>query len=210
MSKLRTFSVLASVVTVAVGSGQSRQVNTATIIGQITMLPISEPVPRAKVSLYSIRHQPDGIVVHPVRTVTADENGRYRIDGLLPGWYLTEANLPGFKTSRAWDVLIGPGQPQVVDLGLNVGSFNGGRSYELSGNVTTPSGRPVPDATITVVQFEVPVPMHQTRTDDRGRYRAWFPHSGNYAIQARKVGLRPESRTLEIRADAKMSFVLSP
>jgi hypothetical protein len=59
-----------------------------------------------------------------VRTVTTDQNGRYRIDKVLPGVYVLTMRLPGFA-SAIRDIEIGDGGPVFeydVQLMLNLQS----------------------------------------------------------------------------------------
>ena len=58
------------------------------------------------------------------RTVTTDEQGRYRVGDLPPGNYEVQGTLVGFQTAVRQGILLTVGREAVVELLLAVGDFN--------------------------------------------------------------------------------------
>src|SRR5215207_3449430 len=63
----------------------------------------------------------------------------------------------------------------------------------MQGRVSTPDGRPLANATVTVKQADGSYPR-TTRTDDRGEFRINFITPGEYRAEVRLLGYGPHDR----------------
>ncbi|MGH9338537.1 MAG: TonB-dependent receptor domain-containing protein [Acidobacteriota bacterium] len=70
-----------------------------------------------------------------VRSVVSDDNGNYEIPDLKPGIYQLKAELPGFKTFVADDIILEAGAIRRIDIHLQVG--------EMTDEVTVTAGAAV-------------------------------------------------------------------
>lgn len=188
-----------------------RAMTDGSIHGRITdTLPLA--VAGVEVSLYSIEYANR----HPVRIdlvarTTTDEQGEYRFSEVKWGFYIVRAELPGFLTSKAWDVRPGTEPVDLTLTAVDIGDPNPGPPI-LSGIVRSQNGRPLQNATVTLIQCDNPAGRFQVRTDQEGRYRfTWACYPGDYAIQVLKPGFGSRARALRIEDSAvQLNFKLSP
>ena len=109
-----------------------------TVRGVTLGLPSGTVLPDVNVSLCSEFSPPAGCL--PDESVTTDANGSFSIES-PPGVYFFYAALPGYNSTR-FELVLGPG----VDLDLGVVVL---QAYGVeSGTVVTPTGAPVPNATV--------------------------------------------------------------
>ena len=74
-------------------------------------------------------------------------------------------------------------------------SAQGGNVDIISGTVTDPAGKPVPNAQIEALSIETDV-TRRTQTDAKGHYILFFNDGGGqYRVTARAIGHSPSSRT---------------
>jgi uncharacterized GH25 family protein len=128
---------------------------------------------------------------------TSDDTGAFRIEDVPPGALEARATAPGYQAAYVSNLEVRAGQDlKGVEIVLAVGAA-------VEGRVVSPSGRPVAEADVRVVQeeargfFRMPA---MTQTDGDGRYRLEGVAPGARTIQASHEGYRPAVRDLEVRA----------
>jgi hypothetical protein len=109
-----------------------------TVRGIVLGLPSGRVLPYVNVSLCSEFSPPAGCL--PDETVTTDANGSFSIES-PPGVYFVDSAPPGYNATR-FELVLGPGEN--LDLGVVVVQAYG---VEI-GTVVTPTGAPVPNATV--------------------------------------------------------------
>ena len=57
------------------------------------------------------------------RVVTTDEQGRYRVDALIPGKYAVTVELSGFRTAQYEDVALSVGEAAVLNVQMQIGGM---------------------------------------------------------------------------------------
>jgi hypothetical protein len=162
-------------------------VGTAAISGRVTIDVNGEPQPvrRAKVTLESSARR------GPQHTDT-DTDGRYPFERLPEGEFRVRAEKAGFvprvlDPRRVFELsplfTVGTGQVVTRDLSMV-------RGAALEGRITTTTGAPVPNVVVSAVRLAYdatgrrPVPVRQTRTDDRGHFRVHTLPAGEYYLDA--------------------------
>ncbi len=162
-------------------------IGTAVISGRVTIEVNGEAVPvrRAKVTLESA-------VLRGPQHADTDTDGRYRFDRLPDGEYRIRAEKAGFvprvrDPRRAFELpplfAVGTGQSLNRDVPML-------RGAALEGRITTTAGAPLPNVVVSAVRFAYdvngrrPVPVRQTRTDDRGHFRVHTLPAGEYYLDA--------------------------
>lgn len=173
-------------------------VGTSVISGRVTIEVNGEPQPvrRARVTLESTA------LTRPAQ-MDSDTDGRFRFDVLPDGAYRIRAEKAGFVPQvqdprRAFDpaplFTLGPGQSVPVDLPMV-------RGAALEGRITTTTGAPLPNVVVSAVRFAYdasgrrPVPVRQTRTDDRGHFRVHTLPAGEYFLDAAPDPLAAANQT---------------
>jgi hypothetical protein len=163
------------------------RVGTTVISGRVTIEVNGEPQPvrRARVTLESTA------LLRPAQ-VDSDTNGRFRFEQLPDGAYRVRAEKAGFVPQvrdprRAFEppplITLGPGQSVAVELPMV-------RGAALEGRVTTTAGAPLRNVVVSAVRFAYdmngrrPVPVRQTRSDDRGHFRVHTLPAGEYFLDA--------------------------
>ena len=134
------------------------------------------------------------------RQVETDQNGRYRIDRLVPGEYTIAARKYGFELRQyGQEAGAASGRPIVLKNGQAVDSLDVvlRRGAAITGTIVDEFGEPIQDVTVTAVQL-LPNPggmrgtraasRASSRTDDRGQYRLQSLFPGTYFIQAVAAG----------------------
>jgi hypothetical protein len=123
------------------------------------------------------------------------DSGCYRLEGLGPGTYVAYASAPASEAPVLTEMLVVGAEDLEHDFVLPARS-----EAALSGVVTDPEDRPVPDATLRLTRRDgsFDVLVAETRSDERGRYRLapveperyelWVEHPG-YATRTRLLGL---------------------
>lgn len=128
-----------------------------------------------------------------VTTVTTDQEGAYRLDGMADGVYRLDFELAGFETIRRNQVRVRQDENIDVDAVLRVG-----RVCEcltevelptlprpLNGKVVDKEGRPLP---LARVQIATQVHRATTYTDKEGRFLFSVPVKGAWSITASDTG----------------------
>jgi hypothetical protein len=144
-----------------------------------------EPVPDAAVSLAPRKSGPRPMV--SAYTVSADEAGSFRFEGLDPGLYDVYAYLPGFvpDTDAQTGRVLGPYRP---GDNVTVRLVKGG---VVTGTVADGQGQPLVSLNVRAMRVRDldggPSPESsgsEDRTDDRGVYRIYGLRPGLYVVYA--------------------------
>ena len=142
----------------------------------------------------------------PALKATTDQDGNYRITGVLTGNYLVSPMAPvyvnpdlGTSRERAKTLLLAAGEDvQGIDFSLVRGGV-------IAGKVTDSDGRPVIEERVTLMpedqsnargQMFPPVVAIAFQTDDRGVYRIYGIPAGRYKIS---VGVDDEGLSASMR-----------
>jgi len=90
-----------------------------------------------------------------IKSIKTDSSGNYRTD-LLTGNYMVLAEMPGFSAAKTWDVHVNPADERIVDMGVRVWEpdYKPGMapSFDIIGTITSESGQPISDVTVTIGQ----------------------------------------------------------
>jgi RNA polymerase sigma factor (sigma-70 family) len=127
-----------------------------------------DPVSSAQLTMEELRGASYGVVRGNVVALT-DQDGRYRINGVLPGRFRIGADALPHAPSEGRDVEVKQADVTNLDLQLPAGT-------ELRGNVITHDGRPVSGADISTVVMETDSfdsaarSWRRGRTDDGGKF----------------------------------------
>jgi protocatechuate 3,4-dioxygenase beta subunit len=146
----------------------------------------------------------DAVATAPAET---DARGRFALDQLVPGDYRVRAFKRGYIATTpgqgrsAIDYLLtdGPREGRLITVGRGqtVESIELllGRGASIAGTVVDEFGEPMQDVAVNVLELRVVAGRTRAlrvsssrgvngRTDDRGRYRLYGLHPGNYIVQA--------------------------
>jgi hypothetical protein len=178
--------------------GQQRQVRdrpqvpqgTASIAGRVLTADTGRPVKRARLTVSGGGRGG--------RTVTTDDQGRYRVGDLAAGSYTVTASRTGFVDATFGQrrplqpgspVPISDGETRAdVDLRLTRGGV-------ITGHVVDEDGEALARALVTVQRYQYVrgerqlQPVGGDQTDDRGQYRVFGLPPGDYYVSASANGL---------------------
>ncbi len=122
------------------------------------------------------------VVVGPTpRSVTTNEEGRYRMAEMLPGEYKLQATKDGYLPGKRGGVLLA-GRVLTLNFVLERQET---RTGAIVGKVTDGEGQPIPGATVAIVEGK------STTTGDLGRYELGGVLIGTYTLKASKTGYLP-------------------
>jgi len=163
------------------------------------------------------------------RQVETDQNGRYRVDRLVPGDYTIGVRKFGFE-QREYGQQVGEvaGRPVTLKIGQSLDSLDVTlvRGGAIAGTIVDEFGEPMQDVMVSAVQLQ-PNPggvrgirassVVGSRTDDRGQYRLLTLFPGAYFVQAVAEGdltpgsgylprLYPGTATFEQATQTKVDF----
>jgi protocatechuate 3,4-dioxygenase beta subunit len=172
----------------------------ASIEGRILDATTSEPVAEVDISL----PQPNGV---PRVAATTNSEGRFVIEGLMPGSHLLTTTKEGYAPVRpegrrapgeAGTLITVRAGEAVKDVVLRLH-----KSAVLTGRVFDTQGRPVSRAEVSLVRRaydqygQAALTRHSfARTNDRGEFRAFGLAAGEYYVQVRamdRLGMAPQS-----------------
>ncbi|HYH00461.1 MAG TPA: carboxypeptidase regulatory-like domain-containing protein [Terriglobales bacterium] len=165
----------------------------AVVRGTVVKANTSEPVKKAKVTLYptsanyvrSSRSSSN----EPLTTVT-DASGAFEFTGVAPGEYRAVASRSGYANAAfgrhsAGQLISVQSGEQVRNITLRLSP-----SAAITGRVVDEDGEPMANVNITALQYRYMLharklmPVGSTQTDDRGEYRLGELRPGRYFIQA--------------------------
>lgn len=138
-----------------------------------------------------------------VREVKTNQRGEYEARRLPAGRYRIVVQLFGFGNNEVWGVYVPRAADNWLEIGLAPGMTHGLETATVIGTVTTSSGQPVADATITLASAHDVGDYSQTRTNSNGRYTLSTLQPGDYVVWATKEGFAATARALEIRNGLK-------
>ncbi len=159
---------------------QVAPVKTATISGKITLKtkPLSGVVVVARAS-------DSGAPTRRRFRDTTDQNGKYQITDVPPGTYQVKPLAPGLvRDNELFQKSV------VVDEGDNVTdiNFTMAQGGVITGKITDAEGKPLVEEEVSIESVEGPysqIPYYNdTRTDDRGIYRAFGLPAGKFRVSA--------------------------
>jgi protocatechuate 3,4-dioxygenase beta subunit len=137
----------------------------------------------------------------PLREVSTDATGGFRVEGLPPGGLVVSAAARGF--SRA--TLRAPASGRRAEMVLVPGS-------SIAGVVSDPAGRPVAGASLRLEHETLPSPPARATSDARGRFEfAGLQAPGPFRLLALAAGLSPVMKvglTLERQAETRADLVV--
>lgn len=199
---------IALVAVLATGLSRAVDKDTAVVDGRITTLS-GFPLPQAKVSFYKLE-SPD----IPLRTATlvrdvvTNEAGKYKVENLPWGQYHVLAELPGFPKAEVWRFYLWRDAERVLDIGLGMGILHGIEAMRLSGTVRTPAGKPVSDATVTLLASFDSRRAEQKRTNQSGRFMFQTLQGGEYVVYACVPQFIGSSVTVTLASGARKEVAL--
>ena len=148
-----------------------------------------------------------------VKSIKTDSGGNYRTD-LIADNYMVLAEMPGFSAARAWNVYINPGAERIVDMGVQVweADYKPGMapSLNIAGTITSETGLPVPDATITVVSVDNFDRVFQARSNSNGQYVVRPFYAGRYIVYAAKGESSGKPMAVQVPTKGRCNFMLAP
>ena len=174
----------------------------AHVRGRITTL-WGEPIDKAQVSFYKL----EGIsgisrTEKLVQKVTTDKDGNYKT--VIPwGQYRVEIKGHGWENAEVWRYYLGEGDDGILDIGAHQGNWHVIRRMKVSVVVKQPDGKPVSDATITMIPaYSYNEPQSfvslQQRTNDQGRYDFFPLEVGDFVLYVAKPGFLPGSAAFRV------------
>jgi protocatechuate 3,4-dioxygenase beta subunit len=173
----------------------------ASITGVVVTDDGRRPVRRATVTV-------SGQALRTSKVMATDDNGRFKITGLVPGTYSATVTKPGYVTTVYGSRRPGrgPGQPVVVTETQRTADLTIPLSHGavITGTILDPFGRPLPEVRVSV--SEVRVINGERRitntfssagpTDDHGVYRLWGLAPGTFVVSAVPSGSLPNNSTI--------------
>jgi len=159
---------------------QVAAVKTATISGRVTIKT------KALAGIVVVARPSDsGRPVRPRYRATTDQNGNYQITNVLPGTYQVTPLAPGMvRDNELFQKSV------VVEEGDNASDVNFSmvQGGVITGKITDAEGKPLVEEEITIEAVDGPysqIPyFNDTRTDDRGIYRAFGLPAGKFRVSA--------------------------
>ena len=163
---------------------------TASVTGRVITADTGRPVKRTRVSVSGGGRGG--------RTVTTDDQGRYRVEQLPAGNYTITAAKSGFV-----DSIYGQRRPLQPGTPLQLGDGDTAANVDIrltrggviTGHVADEDGEPLSRALVTVQRYQYRsgerqlLPFGGDQTDDRGQYRVFGLPPGEYYVSASAAGL---------------------
>jgi protocatechuate 3,4-dioxygenase beta subunit len=142
-----------------------------TLLGQV-LDPDGVPQKGARVFLTAVQAHGNG------RTVMSGDEGRWKLEGVVPGVYQMTAALEGFDLAFLPQLVVAERDLDGVKLSLVHGA-------EVSGVVRTPDGQPAADAVVNLIFMGArSMPMPALHSDGEGRFRQRGFGTGVLSVQA--------------------------
>ena len=139
-----------------------------------------------------------------VAKVKTNHHGEYQARDLPPGNYRVVVQLFGFGNNVVW-AYVWRAADRWLDVGLAPGMTHDLETATVSGTVTSPSGQPIADVTVTLASAYDVSDYSQTRTNSNGRFTLSTLQPGDYVAWATKDGFAASARAIEIRNGGKQS-----
>ncbi|RED63081.1 carboxypeptidase regulatory-like domain-containing protein [Cohnella lupini] len=183
-------------------AGQTTTVNIAltpqpgTIEGIVTDVGTGEPIGGTSVRAYNA----DGITI---LTTMTDANGLYSLPSLLPGTYNILFNDTGYANRTVGALVM---SNAVTNVSIALERLSGA----LSGNVSSPSGQPIPNTLIRVYFNNIIV--SRVGTDENGNYFLPSLAPNPYVLTARanEFGGQTLGAVIEPLQTTTVNFILKP
>ena len=131
----------------------------------------------------------------PTKTVTTKRSSR--------GDSIAEIKGHGWENAEVWRYYLGEGDDGILDIGAHQGNWHVIRRMKVSVVVKQPDGKPVSDATITMIPaYSYNEPQSfvslQQRTNDQGRYDFFPLEVGDFVLYVAKPGFLPGSAAFRV------------
>jgi hypothetical protein len=159
---------------------------TARISGRVSTADTGRPLKGARVTLTAP-------TLSGGRSLTTDESGTFDFQDLPAGRYTLAGSKAGFVTlSYGQRRPLQPGTPLQLDAGQTLRDIEVRlpRGSAIGGQVSDETGEPVASIMVRAMRLELAqgqrrlVQAGMAQTDDRGQYRIWGLHPGEYYVSA--------------------------
>jgi hypothetical protein len=173
---------------------------TAEVHGRVVNL-WGVPLAKAELSFFKLDQWPVPGVPSTeklLRTVTADEEGHYRVRNLPWGLYNVHVTRGEYCCADILQLYLAKGTEQVLDVGIPMALENGLTPIIVIGKVYGEGQGPISDASITIVSAHNPQWWNQKRTGADGTYKFHLYQPGQYIIYASKPGFIVGSATVDL------------
>lgn len=137
----------------------------------------------------------------PSRSMLANDRGAYAFPDVPPGWYLLRATRTGYELAEYGQQRAGqPGVPfEVRDAPGTAEARQMVMWHQaaIAGSVVDDNGIGIPDWPVSIYSARQPIRrVAETRTDDRGNFRAGELEKGAYLVRSGGGGLEDASTVL--------------
>lgn len=166
------------------------KVQLASVGGTVTKPGGNEPLPGAQVQLSPVSALPGE---QAIRSVVAQDDGRFVIEGVEPGDYRLTVESARYGTlSYGQRLPDGPGAVLSLSAGQQVTGLRLSMipTGTIAGRVTGRNGQPAVNASVQALRYsyrggrKALVTAQVTSTDDRGEYRLFWLPPGRYIVAA--------------------------
>jgi hypothetical protein len=177
------------------------------VSGRITTL-WGEPIEKARLSFYKLEGFSGASPNEQLKqTVFTDKSGTYKAT-LSHGEYRVEFAGSHFGQTEIWRFYLGDGDERILDFGVSVGNWHIVLPMHVEGTVTDETGKPVPDATVTMMGVYIPNVAEtwvstQVRTDAKGNYSIGTREVGDYVLIVSKPNYLPTSMAFRLNNGEK-------
>jgi hypothetical protein len=186
----------------------------ALVSGRITTL-WGEPIGRAKLSFYKLEGFSGFSPTEKLtQTVFTDKEGDYKAT-LSHGEYRVEIVGSRFGQTEVWRFYVGDNDNRILDFGVPLGNWHFIAPMRVEGTVTDETGKPVSDATVTMMSVYNPNIAEtwvsaQIRTDAKGNYSIGTLEVGDYVLIVSRPNYLPSSTAFRLNngEQKKYSFEL--
>jgi hypothetical protein len=155
MKLLNCVCLLLSVL-IASSEAVAQEGEPASVSGRVTTLR-GDPLAGAEVRFFELEGI-RGISVKEtlVKTVTTDDLGSYKVEGLPFGQYRVNVEVRGFGHTEVWRFYLWRKARRVLDIGVPVGYTHGLIEITVKGQVRGEKGKILEEATVTLVNAYAP------------------------------------------------------
>ena len=177
------------------------------VSGRITTL-WNEPIEKAKLSFYKLEGFSGASLTEKLtQTVLTDKDGNYKAT-LSHGEYRVEIVASGFGHTEVWRFYLGDGDNRILDFGVPLGNWHFVASMRVEGTITDETGKPVSDATVTMMGVHIPNVAEtwvstQVRTDSKGNYSIGTINVGDYVLIVSKPNYLPTATAFRLNNGEK-------